>query len=179
MSFDTNATGPHDEFMKILFLSFIFLCACTPNLKDVDPIDSYFDFNLGSELDQETAIDEYLVHLNQYRQEKGRKELIYSSEISMEARGHSDEMSSGKISLGHEGSLERCENIKNFFVGAISCTEIVARGSTNPLNVFVTWKNSPVHERIFSDSRYTHTGISFSKDQNGVAYWTQIFVEMP
>lgn len=128
------------------------------------------------EVSDETFEEEYVKHLNNYRDSLGLRKLKYVKVIETSATEHSAYMASGIGRFGHWGWKNRCNRLMNELQG-INCREIVAMGQKTPLDVLNAWIKSPSHRRAIEDRRATHTGIGVRKNKDGIHFWTQIFIE--
>jgi uncharacterized protein YkwD len=141
--------------------------------------------NQGHSVEPQTnpvsAIDfteEYFELMNAHRKSLGLSSLILSPEISKISQIHSDNMAKGSVAFGHSGFSTRCTQVRSLDPQSNLCGEIVAMGQNSPAAVLKSWLNSPGHKAKIEESRYTHTGISFHKNAQGIYYWTQIFLEI-
>ncbi len=116
--------------------------------------------------------------VNDHRLDLGLDSLIYSEEIERKAVEHSQNMANGSVAFGHTGSSARCSSIMTSLGPANLCGEIVAKGQKTPDAVFASWMGSSGHRSKIENSRYTHTGVSVIKNDSGVSFWTQIFLEV-
>ncbi|HXH31321.1 MAG TPA: CAP domain-containing protein [Bacteriovoracaceae bacterium] len=115
--------------------------------------------------------------VNNHRLTKGLQPLDFEYDLNTIARTHSSNMASGKISFGHSGFSNRCSQGFQQLGGGTSCGENVAYGQATARAVFTSWMNSSGHRANIESRRYTHTGMGYKKNVNGVFYWTQIFFE--
>lgn len=162
--------------MKFLLLFLLVISGCkTPSVENLNPLDNYLN---PASKDDQTVIDEYLVLMNGRRHELGINALIYSREIELKAQEHSQNMANGSVAFGHTGSSARCSAIITALGPANLCGEIVAKGQDTSLEVFNAWMGSSGHRSKIENSRYTHTGVSVIKNDSGVSFWTQIFLEV-
>jgi uncharacterized protein YkwD len=127
-------------------------------------------------INSDTAIqNEVLVHINEYRQKHGLGKLKMDNDIIREAKQHSIDMATHKISFGHEGFGKRIarlhQRIKNSGAGA----ENVAYNYKDARTVVQQWLRSPGHKRNI-DGNYNLTGIGVVRDRQGKLYYTQIFL---
>lgn len=157
--------------MKYLLLFLLVITGCkTPSIENLS-----FD---PDKKDDVSVIESYLTLVNTHRHDLGINALIYSTEIEQKAQEHSQNMANGTVSFGHTGSSARCSAIITALGPANLCGEIVARGQETSAQVFSSWMGSSGHKSKIENSRYTHTGISVVKNDSGVSFWTQIFLEV-
>lgn len=155
--------------MKYLLLILLIVSGCkSPSVENLNSL----------EKDDSTVIDSYLTLVNGHRHDLGINALIYSTEIELKAQEHSRNMANGSVTFGHTGSGVRCSAIITSLGPANLCGEIVAKGQNTSLEVFNAWMGSSGHKSKIENSRYTHTGVSVIKNDSGVSFWTQIFLEV-
>ncbi len=128
------------------------------------------------EVTDDSFEEEYIKHLNNYRDSLGLRKLQYVKVIEDVATEHSAYMASGIGRFGHWGWKNRCNKLLNELQGR-NCAEIVAMGQKTPLDVLNAWINSPTHRRRIEDRSATHTGLGVRKNKDGIVFWTQIFIE--
>lgn len=121
---------------------------------------------------------EYLSMVNDYRHKLGLKSLTYNSDIEDVALSHSRIMAKKNRPFGHVGFSQRCRRISDRLGNQKRCGEIVAMGQKTPKAVFKAWLSSAAHKGELEHPLMTHTGLGFFEDENGVIYWTQIFIEL-
>lgn len=108
---------------------------------------------------------------------KGLSALTYSALIEEEAVKHSKAMALRLRSFGHFGFSLRCQKIQSRLGSIKLCGEVVAMGHKSSRSAMNSWLESTFHRRELESEDYTHTAIGIYSSQNGVIYWTQIFVE--
>lgn len=116
-----------------------------------------------------------LVHINDYRKQKGLSPLKMDSKIVHEAQNHSLDMANHAMPFGHKYFTSRIDRlhakIKNSNAGA----ENVAYNYKDAQDVVKNWLLSPGHKRNI-DGHYDLTGIGVARDKQGKLYFTQIFL---
>ncbi|WP_081212240.1 CAP domain-containing protein [Salegentibacter sediminis] len=111
--------------------------------------------------------------INDYRMEKGFKELSPLGEISLEAEDHNYYMvENGKVS--HDNFGARYTTLVNS-IGAKAVSENVAYGYHTADAVVKAWIKSDGHRENI-ESNFTHFGVSVVEDAEGRNYFTNIFV---
>lgn len=120
----------------------------------------------------------YLDLLNEYRIDQGLRPLNYSPEIEKVAKDHSKGMAKHTRPFGHMGMSQRCRKIKKELGPLKACGEIIAMGQKTAKAVLTAWINSPKHHKALTDPQFNTTALGIYKDDKGVIYWTQIFVEL-
>jgi len=129
----------------------------------------------SSEITQlEQAIHE---QINQYRTSRRFPPLTLDERISQQARQHSQAMSAGQVSLGHEGFEQRAERIRES-ISFQSIAENVAfnQGVNDPVRQAVQgWIESAGHRQNI-EGNYTLTGVGVALNDRGEYFFTQLFV---
>ena len=167
--------------MKLLLFGVLTLlslsASCNKNsLSEFNPLDVKTES--ANPEDQSSVTNEYLDLVNARRASLGLNPLILQNEMSILAITHSQNMASGKVSFGHTGFTERCDDSREIMSGGNLCGEIVANGQDNASEVYAAWMASSGHRQKIEEGRYTHTGFGYYKNSEGEIYWTQIFLEV-
>lgn len=167
--------------MKLLLFGVLPLLLLTAscksnNFSDLNPLDAATES--ASSKDQATVSSEYMDLVNTRRISLGLNPLILHEELSQIAQTHSQNMATGKVSFGHTGFTERCNQARDVMSGGNLCGEIVANGQSSPKEVYEAWMNSSGHRQKIEESRYMYTGLGYFKNSEGKMYWTQIFLEI-
>ena len=117
-----------------------------------------------------------LRYVNEHRRSMGLPVLQGNSFISSVALRHSRDMLSGKTPFGHDGFHDRILEIRGHLGVLHVAAENVASGPMSAREVVDGWLHSPGHRRnIEGDFRLT--GIGLAAGDNGMIYFTQIFVK--
>ena len=124
-----------------------------------------------------TINQDYLIRLNQHRNSRGLRPLVYNSSIEEEALKHSRSMALYMTSFGHIGFGRRCKRIQTKLGPISGCGEVVAMGQKTAFLALKSWLNSDGHRKEIENPDYTHTAIALYRSQNGTPYWTQIFID--
>lgn len=66
--------------------------------------------------------------------------------------------------------------MKEFGIKYWTAAENIAMGYISPERVVVGWMNSPGHKKNILNSKFTELGVGIAKSDNGVLYWTQMFI---
>lgn len=124
----------------------------------------------------DTAMEEaILIHINAYRHKQGLSALTMDKNMVREARQHSADMATHRISFGHQYFAARVKRlhaqIKNSNAGA----ENVAYNYKGAQDVVNNWVRSPGHKTNIIGN-YNRTGIGIARDKQGKLYFTQIFL---
>lgn len=130
------------------------------------------------EVDTFSINQDYLLMVNDHRISKGLRPLNYHFIIEEIAKSHSKGMALHTRTFGHMGFSIRCRRLKNRLARIHKCGELVAMGQKNIKAVFKSWISEPKHLEEIEQVQYTHTGLGIAKDERGVMYWTQMFVEI-
>ena len=132
----------------------------------------------AQEVDTQSISEEYLDLVNDHRINMGLRPLTYNKIIEEISRGHSKGMGLHSRPFGHFGFSLRCRQLKRRLGPHTMCGEVVAMGQKTPAAVFKAWINSPGHREEIENPRFTMTGLGLYKDDRGVIYWTQMFLEL-
>lgn len=125
----------------------------------------------------DTAIQNAILkRINQYRQLHGLQALKMDSRIVKEAKKHSQDMATHKLSFGHQHFMDRVKHLKAQIKPSGGMAENVAYNYPNADSVVKGWLNSAGHRRNIDGGRYRLTGIGVAPDAQGRLYFTQIFV---
>src|SRR6186997_240298 len=141
--------------------------------RDIFLICALFVFSAATTPANQLAND-VLKYTNEYRRSKGLKELIMKDDLNSLARKHSEDMASGKLSLGHSGYDQRVAKVNKIY-GTWMVAENVAYGARDAKEVFTIWKKSSGHRKNMLGN-YKYIGIGTAKSKRGVIYYTEIFV---
>ena len=120
----------------------------------------------------------YLTMVNDYRIDHKLRPLTYSPVIEKVAMEHAKGMATNSRGFNHRGFSLRCRKIKKRLGEHKLCGEIIAMGQKTPEAVLKSWISSPKHQEELQQSRYNMTAIAQYKSNEGVSYWTQIFIEL-
>lgn len=113
--------------------------------------------------------------INQYRVSQNLPKLRLNTDITQQARIHSQNMANGKVPFSHEGFEQRVTAIPLKYNNA-SENLALNKGYSNPVGEAITgWLKSPRHlQNIHGD--YDLTGIGVATNKEGEVYLTQIFI---
>ncbi|MDT7829017.1 CAP domain-containing protein [Pricia sp. S334] len=115
---------------------------------------------------------ELLSLVNDHRVSLGKNALQFNATAYDQANVHTDYMI-GKGAINHDNFTIRASAISKE-VDAQFVAENVAKDYSTASGAFVGWLSSANHKHTMEDD-FTHTAISVKKDENGTAYFTQIF----
>lgn len=121
------------------------------------------------------ALEDALLDLvNEYRQEKGLTSLSKLDPAYLKASEHTSYMiATGDVS--HAFFYEREAYLKSE-AQAIVVAENLAVGYATAEGVFNAWLESEGHRKHI-EGTYTHIGISAKESEDGVMYYTQLFIQ--
>jgi uncharacterized protein YkwD len=132
----------------------------------------------GLEVDTFIVNQDYLLMVNEHRVSLGLRPLNYHFIVEEVAKSHSKGMALHTRTFGHMGFSVRCRRLKNRLGKIHKCGELVGMRQKNIHAVFKSWMSEPKHRQEIEQSKYTHTGLGIYKDESGVLYWTQMFVQL-
>ncbi|MGD9976385.1 MAG: CAP domain-containing protein [Bacteroidales bacterium] len=138
-----------------------------------------FQFQLIAQENTDVAALEQEIHtlINEYRTSKGLSELKLNNAVKVEAVNHSRNMASGKVPFSHRGFDDRFKRLTAIF-DISSGAENVANGPADARTIVEGWIASPKH-RDNIEGDFNMTGIGIARAQNGLFFYTQIFVKSP
>ncbi|MFD0863317.1 CAP domain-containing protein [Sungkyunkwania multivorans] len=120
-----------------------------------------------------TVESEILQLVNQHRQSIGKSVLTKNNLAEELARDHTLYMIS-QNDISHEYFDQRAEQLQRE-ANAYGVGENVAAGQPSAQSVMTAWLNSSGHKANI-EGNYTHIGISAIKNDQGVYYYTQLFL---
>lgn len=115
-----------------------------------------------------------LFYINKHRESKGLAALAFNADIATEARKHSTNMASRRVSFGHDGLTVRTKVITSKIKSVHAVSENVARGQLTAQQVVNLWLKSPGHKKNI-EGNYRYTGIGVARDRKSDLYFTQLF----
>mmetsp|Transcript_423 Transcript_423/g.778 ORF Transcript_423/g.778 Transcript_423/m.778 type:complete len:157 (-) Transcript_423:38-508(-) len=111
---------------------------------------------------------------NVYREQKGKKPLVWSQPLCAIGAVHSKNMAQKKVPFGHSGFKKRVNAYPFPHLGAAENVAYHSKCSSVVDGVVSGWIRSPGHEKnLVSDS--TYCGIGVYEASNGCVYFTQLF----
>jgi uncharacterized protein YkwD len=123
--------------------------------------------------------DQCLQYVNKYRINLGLDPLEDSDIITEQSLEHSSAMAQKKRAFGHFQKELRCKRIRNAYGTGWDCGEIVAMGPHSAKDVFNMWLSSNSNRQLIEAAHFTHAGLAFENDRDGVTYWTMMFFSIP
>ncbi len=117
-----------------------------------------------------------LLQINEYRQSQFLSLLRWNETIADYCRTHSLNMAAGAVDFGHDGFDDRVDGIAETISYEYAAENVASNNYSDPVTTAVDgWLNSPGHlANIEGD--YNLTGIGVAQDEDGVYYFTQIFI---
>jgi uncharacterized protein YkwD len=113
--------------------------------------------------------------INRYRIAKGLRKLTLNTNITRQARIHSQNMAKGKVPFSHQGFEKRVKSIPLIYNSAAENVAFNQGYSDPAAEAFIGWLNSPGHLKNIKGN-YNLTGIGVAANSKGEVYLTQIFV---
>jgi uncharacterized protein YkwD len=115
--------------------------------------------------------------VNQYRASLNLGTLELNSQISQQARIHSENMAKHIVEFSHDGFDGRIEALEDQIVYRSAAENIAyTMGFADPANKAVEeWLKSDDHRQNI-EGDYNRTGIGIAKNKQGEYYFTQIFI---
>ena len=115
--------------------------------------------------------------INEYRASLALAPLELNSQISEQARIHSENMANKTVAFSHNGFQQRMEVLKSTLAYR-SAAENVAfnMGYDDPVTKAVQGWIGSIGHRQNMEGNYNLTGIGVAKNQEGEYYFTQIFI---
>ncbi len=132
-----------------------------------------------SSFHQISAIETRIHNLvNDYRVAHGLNKLVLQPLMFEEARVHSDRMANGTIAVGDDGIEDRFASIKNKIGGTTEGWVILETQVANADSIVKAMTSDTATARVIS-ATYTQSGVGVSYDDNGNAYVTHLFLNIP
>jgi len=152
------------------FLLFTHFSSCA-QVKDLHTrLTNYNKINLA------TLNSDILTLINQHRKEVGLGVLQTLDVANTEAQQHSADMVKDRTPFGHEGFENRVADIRKVTGFIRGAAENVAYGQLTAAQVVDGWLHSPGHKKNI-EGDYNLTGIGTVQREDGVIYFTQIFIK--
>ncbi len=155
--------------LNILFIIIIF----SSLLVSLSPF-SVNSANISLDNEEETLLN----LINEYRQSNGLSPLILSSELTIAAKMHSQDMANNNYfshySLDGRSPYERAKDAGYFY---LPIGENIAAGYTNAIDVFNAWKGSIEHNKNMLNKDFKAMGIGRAYNSSSFYkwYWTVVF----
>ncbi|SDZ86122.1 Uncharacterized conserved protein YkwD, contains CAP (CSP/antigen 5/PR1) domain [Arachidicoccus rhizosphaerae] len=118
---------------------------------------------------------EILKYTNQYRHRQGLPALVLDPTASRLAQQHSRDMANGNSGFGHGGFQQRTNQLRAAYGRTIATGENVAYGQLSAKEVVNIWINSAPHRKNLRGN-FNKVGIGIAYNQQGIAFFTQLFV---
>ncbi|WP_186434742.1 CAP domain-containing protein [Dokdonia sp. Hel_I_53] len=162
------------NLIKNYLYSIVILCAFTACSNDIlGEEDTSSTLETSSEVVNNTVFaNELLEVLNEYRASIGLNSLSQHDESEELAVKHSYYMVQ-QNEASHDNFYDRAQILQES--GANYVSENVAFGYYDAASVLQGWLDSPSHKSAI-EGNYTHSGIGIVHTDNGVPYFTQLFI---
>lgn len=165
--------------MKLILTSLCALAAlcatvsCSPEaLTEQQPeVNVIADVNVEND---DALVQEILSVVNAHRTSIGLSELSLHDTSEQLALNHSAYMAE-RNKASHDYFFARSDYLVNR--GAEDVSENVAFGFQTAESALEGWLNSPSHREALEGENFTHTGIAVVRSENGIKFYTQLFVE--
>src|SRR4051812_23943318 len=154
--------------LGLLLLTYFSACAQTKDLHT--RLTNYNKINLA------TLNTDILTLINQHRKSLGLNELQPLDIANSEAQQHSGDMVKGKTPFGHDGFEDRISDIRKVTGFVKGAAENVAYGQLTAAQVVDGWLHSPGHKKNI-EGDFNLTGVGTVQRDDGVIYFTQIFIK--
>jgi len=163
--------------MILSLSSRLFIIACLISLTTLSSWSAkpvFFNKKSGVTISESTTENDILFYVNDYRNKKGLPALEMNADLSSQALKHSVDMSTGKVSFGHDGFEDRIRYISKKIGNIYASAENVAYGNLSAKEVVDNWLKSSGHRKNI-EGHYVLTGIGIAAGKDNVFYFTQIF----
>lgn len=153
------------------------LIAKNPQLSNPNLIYPGNKINVPNINDIKASETEVVRLVNIQRTSRGLKPLSNNWELERIARYKSQDMAN-KNYFSHTSPTygSPFTMMQNFGVKFSAAGENIAMGQKTPAEVVNAWMNSPGHRANILGTSYTQIGVGLAKNNNGVCYWTQMFI---
>lgn len=153
------------------------LIAKNPQLSNPNLIYPGNKINVPNINDIKASETEVVRLVNIQRTSRGLKPLSNNWELERIARYKSQDMANKKY-FSHTSPTygSPFTMMQNFGVKFSAAGENIAMGQKTPAEVVNAWMNSPGHRANILGTSYTQIGVGLAKNNNGVCYWTQMFI---
>lgn len=153
------------------------LIAKNPQLSNPNLIYPGNKINVPNINDIKSSETEVVRLVNRERTSRGLKPLSNNWELERIARYKSQDMVN-KNYFSHTSPTygSPFTMMQNFGVKFSAAGENIAMGQKTPAEVVNSWMNSPGHRANILGTSYTQIGVGLAKNNNGVCYWTQMFI---
>ncbi len=126
--------------------------------------------------DDNQMASEILVYINQYRVQHGLSKLVMNPILAREAMVHSLDMAKHVVPFGHDGFMQRMQDLHQKIPNSLSGAENVAYNFKSAKIVADGWIHSSGHRHNIM-GHYNLTGIAIARDNQGRPYFTQMFLK--
>lgn len=154
------------------FMALILLVGCSPEVEETT-IDTTALFAVDDVENNHLFVQEVLEVVNEYRSSIGLSILSEHGTSETLALSHSAYMVE-QNRASHDNFFHRSDYLRNR--GAEVVTENVAYGYQSAQSALEGWLASPSHKEAL-EGDFTHTGIAVVANENGIKYYTQLFIK--
>lgn len=154
------------------FMALVLLVGCSPEVEETT-IDTADLFTVTDVENNYLLVQEILEAVNEYRSSMGLSSLSEHSTSETLALSHSAYMVE-QNRASHDNFFQRSDYLRNR--GAITVSENVAYGYQSAQSALQGWLESPSHKEAL-EGDFTHTGIAVVANENGIKYYTQLFIK--
>ncbi len=131
-----------------------------------------------SQVSGQDAITESVIALvNSSRNQANVSSLIRSTELTIAAQRHSDDMAqTGRLDhVGSDGSQFWERMTDAGYSLTTGAENILLRSDANAQSVFNQWRNSPPHQANMMNPDYVEVGVAYAQSADGTYYFTMLF----
>lgn len=115
--------------------------------------------------------------VNQERTSQDLSPLSYDSQLAELAQKKAEDMAeNGYFSHQSPTYGSAFDMMNEAGISYRSAGENIARGQRTPEAVMDSWMNSSGHRANILSSSYSSVGVGYAEDENGTAYWVQMFL---
>lgn len=154
------------------FLALLLLVGCSPEVEETTAPTADLFTAENVENNHEFVL-EVLEVVNEYRSSIGLSSLEEHQTSELLALNHSAYMVE-QNRASHDNFFQRSDYLRSN--GAQIVSENVAYGFQTAESALQGWLDSPSHKAAL-EGDFTHTGIAVVANENGIKYYTQLFVK--
>lgn len=154
------------------FMALVLLVGCSPEVEETT-IDNAALFAIDDVENNHLLAQEVLETVNEYRSSVGLSMLSEHATSETLAISHSAYMVE-QNQASHDNFFQRADYLRD--QGAQTVSENVAYGYQSAQSALQGWLDSPSHKEAL-EGDYTHTGIAVVANENGIKYYTQLFIK--
>lgn len=154
------------------------IITANPQIKDAAVILPGQKLNIPNSADVKIIENKVISLVNSERSKVGLQPLKTNWQVSRIARYKSQDMIN-KNYFSHTSPTygSPFNMMESFGVKFSAAGENIAKGQRSAEEVMNSWMNSSGHRSNILNPTYTEIGVGLAKDNNGVCYWTQMFIK--